>query len=66
LDLNGDSFDQCLKEKTYGYVLNADIEMAREYGIHGVPSFLINGELMVGSQGEDFFKAIDSALADAV
>jgi protein-disulfide isomerase len=65
LDLREDDFRQCLKDKTYKYVLEDDEVAAREYGIDAVPAFMINGEVTIGFEGEGFFPAIDEALSDA-
>ncbi len=65
LDIAEDPFQQCLQAETYAFILEADDEAADQNGIDGVPAFLINGDVMVGFQGEDFFEALDEALADA-
>jgi protein-disulfide isomerase len=65
LELQADSFAQCLEDEPYAYLLQADKEAARLNGIDGVPAFLINGDVMIGFTGGDFFDAIDEALADA-
>jgi protein-disulfide isomerase len=65
LDLDGDSFTRCLDEERYEDILRQDERMARDLHLKGVPSVLINGELLDDIEGDALFEAIDDALRDA-
>jgi len=64
LGLNTNDFDSCLDSKKYEDEVNNDVAVASSYGASGTPSFLINGQLLVGAQPFSAFKsAIDAALS---
>jgi protein-disulfide isomerase len=64
LELDLDQFDACLTSGKYQSRLIADRDLADSSGISGTPSFLINGELLVGNQPYTVFQqTIDSALS---
>jgi protein-disulfide isomerase len=64
LGLNGDSFAQCLEEERYADILRADARRAREFGLNGVPSLLVNGEVLDDADEATLFEAIDEALSE--
>jgi protein-disulfide isomerase len=64
--LDVDAFGSCWEELGHQELIMASISDAREKGVSGTPAFLINGELIVGNQPYDVFKAaIDKALDEA-
>ena len=64
--LNGDELKAALDANTFAKAVDADVEAGRNVGISGTPSFVINGELVVGALPVDAFKAkIDKALKAA-
>ena len=66
LELDQDQFETCLTERTYQSVAAADESMARQNGISGTPSFLVNGVLLRGNQPiENFRLAIEEVLAES-
>jgi len=66
LDLDLDQFETCLSERTYQSVAADDERLARQNGISGTPSFLVNGTLLRGNQPiENFRLAIEEALAES-
>lgn len=65
LSLDTDKFNKCMAtaEKTFGSVVDANIQEAMGLGISGTPSFSINGKVLIGAQPyEQFTKVIDSLL----
>ncbi len=65
LDLDLDQFETCLTNRTYQSVAAADESLARQNGITGTPSFLVNGVLLRGNQPiENFRIAIEEALQE--
>lgn len=50
LELDLDKYDICLSENTFGSEIEADLRTGSELGISGTPSFVINGQLLVGAQ----------------
>ncbi len=57
LGLDTAAFDKCLDNKTYDSVIQADIAAAQQYGISGTPSFVINGQTVVGALPLSSFEA---------
>ena len=62
LGLNGSRFDQCVQTKRYESVLDGDIRLGENRNLQGVPTFFINGTMMLGFDDAAFFSAIDNAL----
>jgi protein-disulfide isomerase len=48
--LDTTSFEACLEASKYEEVIQADLDSGLSQGISGTPSFLINGQLLVGAQ----------------
>ncbi len=66
LQMNTEAFGACFSSNKYNEEIQQDLVEATAAGINSTPSFLINGQLLVGSQSFNEFKiAIDSALAKA-
>ncbi|MCI0398165.1 MAG: DsbA family protein, partial [Chloroflexi bacterium] len=56
-------FGECLDSGRYEEVLNADFAEAQQLGITGVPTFFVNGRLVLGAQPFSVFqRIIDNAL----
>ena len=63
LDLNLDQFSSCLDEGHYNTRAGDELASGNASGINSTPSFLINGELLVGAAPfTDFQLTIESAL----
>lgn len=58
LNLNQDSFNQCFDSSRYEEKVLNWFNQASQDNITGTPSFLINGQLIVGSQPYEKFKEI--------
>jgi protein-disulfide isomerase len=64
LDLDS-SFDRCLAEERYRELLEEDFQLAIQSGVNSTPSFLINGQLVVGALPfEQFAFQIEKALTE--
>lgn len=51
------SFEACLESGKYDEAIQADLDSGTSQGISGTPSFLINGQLLVGAQPLAVFEA---------
>lgn len=58
LDLDVDTFTECLESGKHTDEVLADFEAGREYGVTGTPTFFINGVRVVGAQPFQVFKDI--------
>lgn len=66
LGMNGDTFRNCLSNKTDESKVNQDMTDGTAAGVSGTPTFFINGNILVGAEPYATIKAsIDSALAAA-
>ncbi|HUS94804.1 MAG TPA: thioredoxin domain-containing protein [Patescibacteria group bacterium] len=50
LELNVDDYEKCVSEQSYSSEIDADLQSGRALGISGTPTFVINGQLLVGAQ----------------
>lgn len=63
LELDSETFDQCLDSGKYEQEIVNDIRDAADYGIQGTPTFIINDKIVVGAQPfSEFKKIIDAEL----
>lgn len=58
LGLDTEKFNECLDSGRYENEVLSDLIDGQNYGIGGTPSFIINGQLLVGAQPYDAFKEI--------
>ncbi|MBW2963353.1 DsbA family protein [Candidatus Woesearchaeota archaeon] len=58
----GLDIEECLESREFEDEVERKIELGREAGIYGTPTFFVNGEAIVGPQEKEVFKAIDGAL----
>jgi protein-disulfide isomerase len=66
LKLDGKTFAACLDGKKYARVVEAETMLGRALGATGTPSFLVNGQLLIGAYPfEVFQKVLDETLAGA-
>ena len=61
LGLDTGKFNECLDSGKYESEVLNDLIAGQNYGIGGTPSFIINGQLVVGAQPYDTFKQIIEA-----
>ncbi|GAB4415834.1 MAG: hypothetical protein Kow002_01240 [Anaerolineales bacterium] len=67
LELDMDSFTECLENERYGDFVQQDMDFAVNLGIRSTPTFFINGLAIVGAQPLDVFKqVIDKELAGEI
>jgi protein-disulfide isomerase len=63
LGLNGKGFAACLDSKKFAEIVETETLLGRALGASGTPAFLLNGELMIGAQPFESFRArIDAIL----
>jgi protein-disulfide isomerase len=61
--LESKAFVECLDRHPFAAAIDADVEQARALGIKATPTFLINGQPLVGAHPvETFRRVIDDAL----
>jgi protein-disulfide isomerase len=66
LGIDSEALGACLAAGRGRDVVEADLAVARAFGISGTPAFIVNGILMSGLQPEEaFVRVIDSELAGA-
>lgn len=58
LGLNTQVFDQCLDTGKYAALVDIQTNMAREYGLLGVPSFFINTQYISGAKSFEVFQGL--------
>ncbi|MEK6221699.1 MAG: DsbA family protein [Chloroflexota bacterium] len=64
LELDMESFEQCLEEHRYRDEIQADYDYAINLGIRSTPTFFVNGLALVGAQSfESFQQLIENELA---
>ena len=65
LGLDRDAFARCLDERRFAADVERDIEQAQALGIRSTPTFLINGQRVIGATSiEEFRSVIDKALQE--
>ncbi len=65
LELDLEDFEICFRDRTVLRQITLDEQAASEARVSGTPSFLINGELMVGAQPfSEFKRVIDGKLGE--
>jgi protein-disulfide isomerase len=66
LGLDQEAFTSCLEQGTPLERIQEDYNLGVQDGVSGTPSFVINGELVVGAQPfEEFQRVIDEKLAES-
>lgn len=64
LDLNQEDFDTCLDSEKYKDLVNNQTRTFQSIGVSSTPSFIINGQPVVGAQSfENFQLIIEAELA---
>jgi protein-disulfide isomerase len=65
IGLDRDEFARCLDERRFAADVQRDVEQAQALGINGTPTFLINGQRVIGATSIDEFRSvIDAALQE--
>lgn len=63
LGLDQTAFVRCLDERRFAAAVDADVAQARALGINGTPTFIVNGQKLVGAHPIETFRTIiDDAL----
>ena len=61
LGLDQDVFNNCIETEKYGSTVLSDTESAQLLGVRSTPTFLINGQFLVGAQPFEAFDQIIKA-----
>jgi protein-disulfide isomerase len=65
LGLDTDAFNECLDSGKYTQIVQQETSAGQQIGIQSTPSFLVNGQPVVGAQPfEVFAQLIDDQLAE--
>ncbi|MDZ7843618.1 MAG: thioredoxin domain-containing protein [Anaerolineales bacterium] len=66
LELDADAFSRCLDSGKYSKRVSLDEAAARQAGVTGTPTFIVNGQVLSGNQPiENFRQVIEAELAAA-
>jgi predicted DsbA family dithiol-disulfide isomerase len=66
LGLDTTRFSRCLDERSFAAAVESDVAQARALGVTGTPTFLVNGQALVGAHPiETFRMLIDDALKES-
>lgn len=66
LDLDADTFNECMDSEKHRERVLAETTLARQIGVNSTPAFAINGVPVMGAQPfENFQQVIDTALQEA-
>jgi predicted DsbA family dithiol-disulfide isomerase len=61
LGLDTESFSQCLDSGKYASVVQSETQTAQAIGVRSTPSFLVNGQPLIGALPfEDFERIIEA------
>lgn len=63
LDLNLDptAFNDCLNSGKYSQLVQTETSTAQQFGVQSTPSFLVNGQPIIGSQPFESFQQVIEA-----
>lgn len=53
LELDLDSFESCFNTEKYKGQINTDLQDFNNFGIRGTPTYIVNGKIIEGIQGEE-------------
>jgi len=66
LGLDQGAFATCMDNSTYAAAVQRDFDLARSQNLRSTPSFLVNGQIVVGAQSFDRWSVIlDAAIKEA-
>jgi protein-disulfide isomerase len=65
IGLDADAFARCVDERRFAADVERDVDEAQALGINSTPTFLINGQRVIGATSlEEFRAVIDKALQE--
>ena len=65
LGLDSEAFDECLDSGRYAGTVQGESNAARQIGVQSTPTFLINGQPVVGAQSFEVFQQVIENLLPA-
>lgn len=63
-DLDTQAFNDCLDSGKYAEIVQTETETARSLGVRSTPTFLVNGQPIVGAQPFEAFEQVIEAALD--
>lgn len=57
-NLDQEMFDECLDSGKYADFVRDQTSLARQFGVQSTPSFMINGQVMIGAQPFEAFRQV--------
>ena len=58
MGLDSEAFDECLDTGRYAETVQGESNAARQIGVQSTPTFLVNGQPIVGAQPFDVFQQV--------
>lgn len=58
LGLDSDAFNECFDSGKYTQLVQTDTSMGQQIGVQSTPTFLVNGQPIVGSQPYEVFQQV--------
>lgn len=58
LGLARERFVRCLDDRHFAAAVEADVIQGRAHGVRGTPSFLVNGQFLVGAHPVETFRSV--------
>lgn len=57
-NLDQEMFDECLDSGKYADFVRDQTSLAHQFGVQSTPSFMINGQVMIGAQTYEIFQQV--------
>ena len=58
IGLDGEAFGRCLDAGTHAAAVSEDVAQARALGVRSTPTFIINGQSLLGAQPLEVFRSV--------
>ncbi len=58
LGLNTKTFNECLDSGKYTQLVQSDTNIGQQFGVRSTPSFLVNGQPIIGAQPFEVFEQV--------
>lgn len=58
IGLDSDAFEECIDSGKYAGTVQGESNAARQIGVQSTPTFLINGQALIGAQPFEVFQQV--------
>jgi protein-disulfide isomerase len=58
MDLDSEAFEECIDTGKYSGTVQGESNAARQIGVQSTPTFLINGQALIGAQPFEIFQQV--------